>query len=178
VVEVALRKEAWNHSCLDFDGAILLDGTTSGTSMSTAYFPPSLGGTTMQLYQSMPGLWGFSNSGNGTSVSYDFRNGTYSLSGVKSESGSFYDSPLSFPELNLTSQGQWIGSCFQPGVTLKDARGDIVVQTGLGAYGDCKQMKVCARTTLGVDAVVIAVGRILIALQGAASCCGQSRWGQ
>jgi hypothetical protein len=164
--------------CGGFDGAILLDGVkNSDQGMSTAYFPESLGGQKMQLYQSEQGVYGFSAVGNETAVTYDFRNGTYNLNGARKESGVFADTPLSFPELGLSSQGQWIESCFSPAVTLRDGKGDIVVQTGISAYGDCTSMKVCARNTLGSDAVIVAVGRILIALQSAASCCSQSRWG-
>jgi hypothetical protein len=177
VVEVALRKEAWKDACQGFDGAITLVGATSSSSMSEAYFSPSLGDQTMQLYEEQQGLWGFSSLGNDTTVIYDFRNGTYNFNGNKTESGAFMDPPLSFPQLGLSSsQEQWTQSCFQPGVTLTDEKGEIVVQTGIGAYGNCAEMMVCARTTVGMDAVVITVGRILIALQAAASCCSQSRW--
>jgi hypothetical protein len=177
VVEVALRKEAWRDACQGFDGAITLVGATSSSSMSEAYFSASLGGQTMQLFQEQQGVWGFSTLGNDTAVTYDFRNGTYNLHGNKTENGEFKDPPLAFPQLGLSSsQEQWTESCFQPGVTLTDEKGGIVVQTGIGAYGNCAEMMVCARTTVGMDAVVITVGRILIALQAAASCCSQSRW--
>jgi hypothetical protein len=45
------------------------------------------------------------------------------------------------------------------------------IKTGLTTFTDCSKLQICASKACGVNAVYVAVARILIALEGAASCC-------
>lgn len=183
VIEAAMRKHLWNTECNGFDGSIFLDALNNGQQgLSTAQFPLSLGGQRWNLYQSSQGIYNFASVEGDSQATFNFRNNTYlvrSNSSSTSEGGSFTDTnvPLSFPEFGLSSEGSWIRSCFAPAVALKNSTGNVIVKTGLTAYTDCSKMEVCVMKSSGIDAIIVAIGRILIALENGASCCTRSRWG-
>jgi hypothetical protein len=66
--------------------------------------------------------------------------------------------------------------CYAPATLLRNGTGDVVIKTGLSTYTDCSKMEVCANKNAGMDAVFVAVGRILIALEQAAACCTRPRY--
>jgi hypothetical protein len=181
VIEAAMRKHLWNVECDGFDGSIFLHALNYGQQgTSTAQFPLSIGGQTWNLYQSSQGIYEFSPVEGDSQATFNFQNNTYSVHSNSSisEGGSLTATnvPLSFPEFGLSSEGSWIRSCFAPAVALKNSTGDVIIKTGLTAYTDCSKMDVCVMKSSGIDAIIVAIGRILIALENGASCCTQSRW--
>lgn len=183
VVEAALRKNLWNHVCDGFDANILMDAVNyNSAGFSSAQFPSTMmGGGKWQIYQDVQGVYDFGPVGQTSKFTYDFRNETYTIhdSIDPAESGHLTDdqSPLSFPEFGLSSDGTWVRSCSTPAVNLQNATGNIVVKTGLGAYTDCSVMEVCAMTSGNLDGILLALGRILIALEQASQCCTRTKWG-
>ena len=181
VIEAAIRKHLWGVECDGFDGTIFMDAVNYGQSgLSFAQFPASLGGEKYQIYQSNNGVYEFGAVGGDSLITYNFINETYTVHNTTTqEAGQLTDNsqPLSFPELGLHSEGSWIRSCFAPAVSLQNSTGGVVVQTGLTAYTDCSKMQVCAMKTTPQDILLVAVGRILIALEAGAKCCTRSRWG-
>ena len=181
VIEAAIRKHKWGTECDGFDGTIFMDAVNYGQSgLSWVQFPASLGGAKYQIYQSNTGIYEFAPVGGDSIVTYNFINETYTIHNTTApEEGQLTanSQPLEFPELGLHSEGSWIRSCFAPAVSLQNATGDVVVQTGLTAYTDCSKLQVCAMETTPQDILLVAIGRILIALEDGAHCCTQSRWG-
>lgn len=181
VVEAALRLHLWNVECNGFDGSIFLDALSYGqTGMSVAQFSSSIGGQEWNIYQSSQGIYQFAPAGGESQVIYNFLNETYSVISNSSipSGGTLTDTdvPLSFPEFGLYSEGDWIRSCFAPAVYLKNSTGDIIIKTGLTAYTDCGKQEVCVMKSMGIEAIIVAIGRILIALENGANCCTRSRW--
>jgi hypothetical protein len=179
-IEAALRQHISDIECDGFDGQIFLDAINYNQfGPSTAQFPLSLGGETWNLYESSQGIFQFGPGGWDPQVTFNFLNETYTIHNTTIfEEGALTSNnqPLSFPELGLFSQGDWIRSCFAPAVALKNSTGDVIVKTGLTAYTDCSKMEVCVMKSMGMDAITVAIGRILVALQNGASCCTRSRW--
>lgn len=179
-IEAALRKHLWDVECEGFDGQIFLDAINyNQVGPSTAQFPPSIGGEKWILYESSQGVFQFEPVGWDSQVTFNFLNETYTIHNTTIfEEGALTgtNQPLSFSELGLFSQGDWIRSCFAPAVALKNSSGNVIVKTGLTAYTDCSKMNVCVMKSMGMDAIIVAIGRILIALQNGASCCTRSRW--
>jgi hypothetical protein len=179
-VEAAMRKHIRNVECNGFDGSIFLDALNYGQQgTSIAQFPSSIGGQKWNLYQSSQGIYEFGPVGGASQVTFNFLNETYLLHNNSTSGGSLTDTkvPLSFPALGLSSEGSWIRSCFAPAVYLKNSTGNVIIKTGLTAYTDCTKMDVCVMKSMGIDAITVAIGRILIALQDGATCCSRSRWG-
>lgn len=176
VIEAALRKHLWNVECDGFDMTIYLDAIKyNQQGLSGAQFPtPVMGGAVWQIYQSEDGVWNFGPEDAHPQITFFLGNETYTLHNVTE--GTLVQEPLSFPDLGLHSDGNWIRSCYPPAVLLQNATHEDVVMTGLSAYTNCARQQVCANTNMGIEAVVVSIGRILIALQEAASCCSRSRW--
>ena len=181
VIEAALRKHLWNTECDRFDGSLFLEAAKyNQPDLSIAQFPSSFGGQKWTLYQSSVGIYEFAPVGEESQVTFNFINDTYSLhTNTTHEGGDLTDTdvPLSFPQFGLYSKGDWIRSCFAPAVELTNSTGDVIIKTGLTAYTDCSKMEVCAMKSMGINAVIVAIGRILVALENGASCCTRSRWG-
>jgi hypothetical protein len=181
VIEAALRKHLWDVECDGFDGTIFMDAVNYGqTGLSYVQFPESLGGQEYQIYESDQNTWEFAPAGGNAIISYNLVNETYTvLNSTTLEGGQLtgQSDPLVFPEFGETSEGTWIRSCFAPAVSLKNSTGSVVLQTGLTAYTSCAKMQVCAMKPANPDALLVPIGRILIALQAGASCCTRSRWG-
>jgi hypothetical protein len=179
-VEAAMRYRIRNVECNGFDGSIFLDALNYGQQgPSIAQFPSSIGGQIWNLFQSSQGIYEFGPVGGASQVTFNLLNETYSVHKNSTSGGSLTDTnvPLSFPELGLSSEGDWIRSCFAPAVYLRNSTGDVVVKTGLTAYTDCTKMDVCVMKSMGMDAIIVAIGRILIAFEEGATCCSRSRWG-
>ena len=176
VVEAALRKHLWNVECEGFDMTIYLDAVKYGEEgLSSVTFPASImGGIIWQVYQSGDGIWSFGPENQNPQVTLFIANETYTFH--DGTEGTLIEQPLSFPELGLHSDGKWIRSCYPPAVLLQNATDGDVVKTGLSAYTNCARQQVCVNTNMGMEAIVVSIGRILIALQEAASCCTRSRW--
>jgi hypothetical protein len=181
VIEAALRKHLWNTECDGFDGTVFLEAAhyNQQPDLNIAQFPSSFGGQQWTLYQSSPGIYEFAPVGEDSQVTYNFINETYALhTNTTHEGGALTntDAPLSFPQLGLSSEGDWIRSCFAPAVELTNSTGSVIIKTGLTAYTDCSKMEVCVKKSMGIDSVFVAIGRILVALENGASCCTRSRW--
>ena len=180
VIEAALRQHIWNVECNGYDGTILLDAVNYAQSgLSKAQFPAAFGGLEWQLAESADGIWDFSPVDGQSKVTYNLRNETYIVHDTTvPEAGNLtlQKESLEFPGFGLHSDGKWFRSCFAPAVNLRDSTGNSIVKTGVTAYTDCSVMEVCAMNSMGTDAVVVAIGRILIALQEGAQCCTRSRW--
>jgi len=180
VIEAAIRKHLWGVECDGFDGAIFMDAVNYGQSgLSYAQFPTSLGGAKYQIYQSNENIYEFAPVGGDSLVTYNFVSETYTVHNATTPEGGQLTAdsqPLLFPELGLHSERSWIRACFAPAVSLQNSTGGVVVQTGLTAYTDCSKLQVCAMKTTPQDVLLVAIGRILIALEGGAQCCTQSRW--
>jgi len=180
VIEAALRKHLWNTECDGFDGTVFLDAAHyNQPDLSVAQFPSSLGGQKWTLYPSSEGIYEFAPAGEESQVTFNFINETYSFhTNTTHEGGALTDTdvPLSFPQFGLYSEGDWIRSCFAPAVELTNSTGNAIIKTGLTAYTDCSRMEVCARKSMGINPVIVAIGRILVALENGASCCTRSRW--
>jgi hypothetical protein len=181
VLEAALRKHLWNTECNGFDGSFLLEAAHYNQQpyLSVVQFPNSFGGQKWTLYQSSPGIYDFAPVGEDSQVTYNFINQTYSLhTNTTQEGGALTptNAPLSFPQFGLYSEASWIRSCFAPAVELKNSTGNVIIKTGLTAYTDCSKMEVCAMKSMGMNGVIVAIGRILMALENGASCCTRSRW--
>jgi hypothetical protein len=183
VVEAGIRKYMWDHVCDGYDANIYMDAVNyNKAGMSYANFPASLGGQKWQIYQSVQGVYEFAPVGGESKVTYDFRNETYIVHNSNSTStgGNLTDpddQPLSFPQFGLNSTGDWTRSCYAPAVTLRNTTGNSIIKTGLSSSTDCSTMEVCAMKSSGLDAVLVAVGRILIALEVASQCCTRPRYG-
>jgi hypothetical protein len=76
----------------------------------------------------------------------------------------------------LYSNHSWIRSCYSPGVDLKNSTGDVIVKTGQTAYTTCANEQICAQNSMGVDAILVSIGRILVALEQGAACCTRPRY--
>jgi hypothetical protein len=181
-IEAALRKHLWNTECDGFDGTFFLDAAhyNQQPDLSVAQFPSSFGGQKWTLYQSSEGIYEFSPVGEDSQITFNFINETYSLhTNTTHEGGALTNTnvPLSFPQFGLSSVGGWIRSCFAPAVELTNSTGNVIIKTGLTAYTDCSQMEVCASKSMGINPVIVAIGRILVALENGAICCTRSRWG-
>jgi hypothetical protein len=181
VVEAGLRRYMWEHVCDGYDANIFLDAVNyNNAGMSYANFPASLGGAKWQIYQSTQGVYEFAPVGGESKVTFDFRNETYAVHNSTLKGGHLTDAdeqPLAFPEFGLNSTGDWTRSCYSPAVTLLNSTGNAIVKTGLSSFTDCSQMEVCAMKSSGVDAIFVAIGRILIALEAASQCCTRPRYG-
>lgn len=182
VVEAAMRKNLWNHVCDGFDANIFVDAVNyNSAGFTSAQFPSTMmSGGKWQIYQNVQGVYDFGPVGQNSRFTYDFRNETYTIhdSTEPAWSGHLTDdkSPLSFPEFGLSSDGTWIRSCSTPAVNLQNATGNIVLKTGLGAYTDCSKMEICVKSG-DLDGILLALGRILIALEQASQCCTRTKWG-
>jgi hypothetical protein len=178
VVEAAVHKEVWNNDCNGYDGTIYLSAVNYGNSgPSIVEFPVNFGGQQWQLFNpnsSDQTMYEFESMTGNETVLYNMGNDTYvsSINGTV-DVGSFpiRQDPLEFPQLGLSSQGNWLRACYAPAVDLRNSTGDIVLKTGLTAYTTCSYMKACVMKSSGVDAIIVAIGRILIELQAAAQCC-------
>jgi hypothetical protein len=181
VIEAAFRKHLWNTECDRFDGSLLLKAAKyNQPDLSIAQFPSSFGGQKWTLYQTSVGIYEFAPDGEDSQVTFNSINDTYSLhTNTTHEGGALTDThvPLSFPQFGLYSEEEWIRSCFAPAVELTNSTGDVIIKTGLTAYTDCSKMEVCAMKSMGINPVIVAVGRILLALENAAGCCTRTRWG-
>lgn len=181
VVEAGIRKYMWEHVCDGYDANIYMDAINyNSAGMSYANFPASLGGQKWQIYQSTQGVYEFAPAGGESKVTYDFRNDTYVVHNSTSPGGTLTDSddqPLAFPQFGLNSTGDWTRSCYAPSVTLRNPTGNAIIKTGLSSATDCSTMEVCAMKSSGLDAVIVAAGRILIALEAASQCCTRPRYG-
>jgi hypothetical protein len=180
VIEASLRKHLRSVECDGFDGAVLLGAVNyNKVGLSVAQFPSSLGGQKYSLYHSSDGVFEFAPVHGASQVTLNFINETYSLHTNKtSQQGNITGDgePLEFPEFGLHSDGDWIRSCFAPAVDLRNATGAEIVKTGLTAYTDCSKQTVCVRKSSGMDVIIVAIARILIALEAGASCCTRPRW--
>jgi hypothetical protein len=180
VIEGATRKHLWGVECDGFDGAIFMDAVNYGQSgLSYAQFPSSLGGLKYQIPQSNNNIYELTTVEGDSLVTYNLVNETYTVYNTTTqEEGQLTanSQPLIFPELGLHSEGSWIRDCFAPAVRLQNSTGGVVVQTGLTAYTDCSKLQVCAMKTTPQDILLVAIGRILIALEVGAQCCTQSKW--
>jgi len=183
VVEAAMRLELWNNVCNGYDANIFVQAVHyNSAGFSYAQFPDTImAGAKWQIYQNVQGIYEFGPvDGASSEITYNFRNDTYILQqGQGTGNGHLTDddSPLSFPAFGLYSNGSWIRSCSAPAVNLyNNATGNIVVKTGLSAYTDCSKMEICAMTGGGLEGVLLAVGRILIALEQAAQCCTRTKY--
>jgi len=179
VANAALRKYHWNHDCDGFDGTVYLAAVHyNQQGLSQAQFPASLGGEEWQLWQSSQGVYQFAPIGTESGVSYNFHLDTYNVNNSTNEGGVLtnQDVPLKFPKFGLSSGSDWIRGCYAPATLLRNATGDVVIKTGLSTYTDCSKMEVCVNKNAGTDAVFVAVGRILIALEQAAACCTRRRY--
>jgi hypothetical protein len=182
VIEASLRQWKWNTECDGFDGEVYLNAVHYGQQgYSSAQFPESMGGQEWQLFNPIGNemIYQFQSiSGNEYAV-FNLGNDTYSTSiNGTNDSGSYpvRQDSLAFPEFGLSSEGGWTRACFAPAVDLTDSDGDVIIKTGLTAYTTCAYMKACVRTSSGVDAVIVAIGRILIELQAGAQCCTKGRY--
>ena len=183
VVEAAMRLELWNNVCNGYDANIFVQAVHyNSAGFSYAQFPDTMmAGAKWQIYQNVQGIYEFGPvDGASSEITYNFRNDTYILQqGQGTGNGHLTDddSPLSFPAFGLYSNGSWIRSCSAPAVNLyNNATGNIAVKTGLSAYTDCSKMEICAMTGEGLEGVLLAVGRILIALEQAAQCCTRTKY--
>ena len=180
VIEASVRKHLRSVECDGFDGTVSLDAVNyNKAGLSVAQFPSSLGGEKYSLYQTSEGVYEFAPVGGGSQVTFNFINETYSLHTNKtSQHGTITDKgePLEFPEFGLHSNGDWIRSCFAPAVDLRNATGAEIVKTGLTAYTDCSKQAVCVRKSSGMDAIIVSIARVLIALEAGARCCTRPKW--
>jgi hypothetical protein len=121
-------------------------------------------------------IYGFESTTGDDSVIYDLDNDTYvsSIDGMI-DFGSFpiRRDPLAFPGFGLSSEGDWTRACYAPAADLRNSTGDIVLKTGLTAYTTCAYMQACVMKSSGMDAIIVAIGRIMIELQAGAQCCTQ-----
>lgn len=177
VTEAVVHKERWNNDCNGYDATIYLRAVHYGNSgPSTVDFPLSFGGQQWQLFNpnGSDQIYEFESMTGNQTVIYNMGNDTYvsSINGTV-DVGSFpiRQEPLEFPELGLSSEGNWLRACYAPAVDLRDSTGDIVLKTGLTAYTTCAYMQACVMKSSGVDAIIVAIGRILIELQAGAQCC-------
>jgi hypothetical protein len=182
VVEAALRRNLWDHVCDGFDANIFVDAVNyNSAGFTSAQFPSTMmSGGKWEIYQNVQGVYDFGPVGQTSKFTYDFRNATYTIHDSTDPEGSGHltddKSPLSFPEFGLRSDGTWIRSCSNPAVNLQNATGNIVLKTGLGAYTDCSKMEVCVMTSGDLNGILLALGRILIALEQASQCCTRTKW--
>ena len=174
VTNAALRKYHFDHDCDSFDGTVYLDAVRyNSKGLSQATFSRSFGGQQWQLWQSSQGTYQFAQVGTESGITYNFRTQTYNVANSSSEVGVLTNKnePLEFPAFGLFSDSDWIRSCYAPAVELKNSSGHVIVRTGLSTYTDCSNMRVCINKTWGKNAIFVAIGRILIALEDAADCC-------
>jgi len=181
-IEASIRQWKWNTECNGFDAEIYLNAVHYGQQgLSLAQFPESMGGKEWQLLNPSGGnsIYQFQSVDGGQYVYFNLGNNTYitSINGTN-DSGSFpvRQDPLAFPEFGLSSHGEWTRACYAPAVDLTNPWGDVILKTGLTAYTTCAYMKACARTSSGIDAVMVAIGRILIELQAGAQCCTHTKY--
>lgn len=184
-IETESRTLLWNSACSGFDGTIVLEAIGPLVyGFSRAQFSDSMGGTEWQLSQSAPKVYRFFSDGNDSQVTFDMAKGTYMFHNWMKKDGFLTepDEPLAFPELGLYSKGDWIKLCKSPSVILKNSLGDVIVKSGRSDNRDLTTMEVCANevtgkskdTSMGRERIVIAVGRMLIALEDEVQrCCEQ-----
>jgi hypothetical protein len=182
IAEASLRLHLWDTECDGYDGRFFLSAVHyDKPGMSFAQFPPSFGGQTWQLYQSSQGIYEFSPVEGTSNVVFNFRNMTYTVFDSDTNvqgSGNLTSAnePLNLPEFGLYSENKWTRSCYSPGVDLRNSTGDIIVKTGQTAYTTCANEQICAMKSMGMDAVLVSIGRILVALEQAAACCTKTRY--
>jgi len=181
-IEASIRQWKWNTECNGFDMEIYLNAVHYGQQgLSSAQFPESMGGQEWQLSNPNDGnsIYQFQSVDGDQYVTFNLGNDTYttSINGTN-DFGSFAvrRDPLAFPEFGLSSQGEWTRACYAPAVDLTNPAGDVILKTGLTAYTTCAYMKVCAKTSSGIDAIMVAIGRILIELQAGAQCCTHTKY--
>ena len=174
VITIVLRNDAYAQACDGFDGTVILNGVSSPTAgLSVATFPAEFGGLKWQIFESAPSVYQFGPMAQSSQITLNLTSDTYNTPSI---SGSFDDDPLSFPGLDLHSNGSWTRSCWAPAVTLKNSSGIAIVETGFTGINDCSQLQVCVRrSSLGLDAIYVAIARILIELQSEVGCCVLSR---
>jgi hypothetical protein len=168
------KEHQLNAACHGFDGTIYLE--VAGLDifeMSWAQFPKSMGGAKWQLFQSPPRVYEFAPPGHDSEVTFEFANGTYIHHSSMTEEARLTgpDEPLSFAKFGLQSQGVWVRKCYHPTVLLRTSSGDVIVKSGGNGNTDIARMEVCAMRTMGMEAVVVAIGRILIALEQEVNRC-------
>jgi hypothetical protein len=178
-VEAGIHLYRWNNDCNGFDATIDIRAVHSGDwGQSYVDFPVGFGSQRWQMWNpnGTAQIYGFESTTGDDSVIYDMDNDTYfySIDGTV-DVGTFPSrrDSLAFPDLGLSSEGNWLRACFAPAVELKNSTGDIVLKTGLTAYTTCAYEKACVMKSSGVDAIIVAIGRILIELQPGAQCCSK-----
>jgi hypothetical protein len=179
VIEAVVHKERWNNNCNGFDATIYLNSANyENSGPSIVDFPLSFGGQQWQLFNPNGSdlIYEFESMTGNETVIYNLVDDTYvsSINGTV-DVGSFpiRQDPLAFPQLGLSSEGNWLRACYAPAVDLRNSTGDIVLKTGLAAYTSCAYMQACVMKSSGIDAIIVAIGRILIELQAGAQCCTQ-----
>ena len=169
-----VQEHQLNTACHGFEGKIYLEvAGLDRFGMSWAQFPKSMGGAKWQLFQSPWRVYEFAPPGHDSEVTFDIANGTYIHHSSMTEEARLTgpDEPLSFAKFGLQSQGVWVRSCYHPMVDLRTSLGDVIIKSGGSGNTDLARMEVCAMRTMGMDAVVVAIGRILIALEHEVNRC-------
>ena len=168
-------KVEWDYSCDGFDATISLYAhDILIPALSYAQLPPSMGGEKWTLMSRSGFSYMFGAVGD-IMVTFYMENKTYVLHDSTDEGlvkSRWIDEPLSFSDLDLQSTGQgWINACDWPSVTLKNSSGNVIIKSGLSWHRDLARMRVCASKSLGMDAIAVVVGRILIALEHEVNRC-------